>query len=283
MNQNTLNPAHYINAISRQPDYVEARLSLLAENLTQDEIIAERRKAIGRGAISAFENSREQLGEFDLETRLMGLVSHLPDFLGLKTELDEYQARYHGLANSEIPKYERIVFKENKRRMISFNHSLKEVIELGHQKISFNELLNFMTDMHIAINGHATAEQFHNLARQNLYGMRNEVAVEKILLRYSDFESIEMGDEDDDWRGKDIIIDGTPIDVKAGHQNASWLKQKAQVKGYNPDLIVWSHIRAGDYAGKLELPDEACEKIAPALIADIEKAIESHRATTRPA
>lgn len=266
--ESLLDPRLYINAIKSERSYAEA---YGGDYSNAAELIIKRKAAIKLGALAASETLRLEYGTYDPKPRIMRLVSQLDDFSESKQRLENYSANAGGHIN-ETKKQQ---IKHDKETVISFNHSLREVIETNNRRFNFAELVTFMTNMHSSIEGPENQKHFHDLARRTIVGVRNEIATEQVLLQYSDY-SFEMADEEADLHGADLIIEGVPFDIKASKGAADRAKDDARKYGRDPNLIVWSHIREEDFEGQLLLPNANSSRIAQELIQDIDKGIDSY-------
>lgn len=167
-------------------------------------------------------------------------------------------------------------FRANKRTITKFNHLVLDVIDAStvhnpnEPNITFQDLVQFMTQQYTVMSGDSNTARFQGMARSTVAGMRNEFAVEQLLIKYGvEFDS---GDERDDARGGDIIVNNTRIDLKASEERAAAAQAKAAKNGYNPHRIIWSQIKAEDFKGELTLSPEAEERVARDLIPLINRA-----------
>jgi hypothetical protein len=209
----------------------------------------------------------------DLDATVLSLVAHLDVFYTAQNELTNYREMYRHVSHHNIPDDAYQQYRENKRHITEFNHILREVIDTGADTFDFNELLVFLTNQHIAMGGKDSQNEFHGMTRTAIVGMRNEIAVEQVLTAAG--ITYELGTKEQDAHGGDFIIDGVSIDVKASEKTAAHAKQKAARRGYNPDIIVWSHITFEDFNGELALPRSLNDQIASDLVPDIAAAVAS--------
>lgn len=266
-----LKPRDYVNAVKQQPEYIEAHAG---DAPTSPESLIKRHKlAISLGAHAAAEVMRQEHGKFDIKPRIMDMVSRMDDFYDSRQRIATHKAE---LRKDRISDEAYQDFIQAKETVIDFNHTLREVIEVNNNRFNFEDLLVFMTEIHAAINGPDTQQEFYDHGQEVLIGMRNEIATEQILLQYSDYE-FELGDEADDAIGADLIIEGVPFDVKSSPKSTERAQKTALRYGRNPHLVIWSHLKPEDFKGRLTLPAEASKKAAPELIRDVRTGLAAHR------
>jgi hypothetical protein len=270
--QETLNPRRFTSTISRQSEF---RAALPTEErfqaLEDDEKRHYRKRAIAAGAISHASRLEKEHGGYDLDANLFRMVGELESFHTNKAIVTSLSETYG--SPRTMPEAIRDKFYRSKESVIGFNHTLREVINAGASRFSFDELLTFMTNMHIAGGGRETAAEFQGFARNALVGMRNEIAFEQVLIA-NDVE-YELGTIEEDATGGDFIIEGVPIDIKSGLTATDEARKKARREGRNPDLIMWSHIREADYEGRLMLPYRKNGEVYSRLQSDLNRAISS--------
>jgi hypothetical protein len=117
-----------------------------------------------------------------------------------------------------------------------------------------------MTNMYTAINGQENQQQFYDLARRHLVGMRDEVAFEQILMA-TDID-YRLPTTEEDRSGADFIIYGVGVDVKSSEYTADRARKQAMRRGKDADHIIWSQIKPEDYNGKLTLPLKRVDELA---------------------
>lgn len=269
MSEHPLEPAKFVKNIKQQEVYLSER-SKEDPSDSENERQTRRQRAINLGAVAAAEAVEREKGESNIDSRLSRLVSLQSDFFDSQKQLNNYR-RYdkRDMSPEMLDNMD-----ADKQKITEFNHSLREVIEASADKFSFNDLMVFMTNMHVGMRGLESREEFYNMSREAMIGMRNEVAVEQILISYGDF-SVETGTVEDDARGGDFIIDGAPIDVKASYNSAQRAQEKSINHGYDPSGIVWSQIEFEDFEGNLLLPDDRAYEISHHLIPAVDQAVAS--------
>lgn len=265
-----LNHREYVTDIAKQPEFQANRPERGAES--NEAYIRQMRVAVGMGAIAAARHLKQERSGFDVKPRVLDMVAKLPDFHDTQQRLESYQQKYQ---EKRSPRAEYQQFKKDKESVIEFNHTIRDVIESSNDRFDFNELLNFMTNMHMSINGPESRHEFYQKTRDVLFGVRNEIATEAALLRYSDYD-IEMGDAEDDATGVDMYINGVPFDIKNSQGSVNHARDKAREYGRNPDLIIWSYIDMEDFDGKLTLSDVGMKRAANKMSVDIEAGIKSY-------
>lgn len=271
----TLDPNRFTSTIRRQPEFLEELpqrevFSKLAPEKKREYI----QRAIAASALSIAGRIEKKKGEYDLDANLYRLVGELGDFYDDQRTLESLREQYD--SPRFMPDSERQLFYDAKENITQFNHTLREVINVGAAQFNFNDLLTFMTNMHIASNGRDTTGAFHEQARTAIIGMRNEMAFEQVLIS-GDYD-YELGSVEQDATGGDFIIEGVPIDIKASERTAEEARDKARHEGRNPDLILWSHIHFEDYEGKLTLPYKKNADVLARVEGDIKQAISSYDA-----
>ncbi len=247
---------------ARVTAFIRGHPAFLAELPTQQnfaELPIEERQAYLQRAIasSALLLAGEQESHNSLDANLYTLVGELHSFYQSRRTIDSLNNEYGGAQH--MPRDKKRVLHDNKKTITKFNHTLREVINDGASKFTFNDLLVFMTNMHIAGGGRDTATGFQENVRDVLIGMRNEMAFEQDAL------------------GGDVIINGVPIDVKASQSTVDIARKEAVRHGSNPHLIVWSHINFEDYEGQLTLPYERAATVLERVKPDIDQAVASNR------
>jgi len=266
----TLNPSRFARAINQTPELRAGLPRQSLDELTDEEIRAAKIAAIGRGA-SALAMSREkEFGAYDLDANLFELIANITDFAEAQRSMDAFKDTYGTTKFKLIDPTQVSEYTANKQTVIKFNHILHEVINAGAHAFDFSELVAFMTQQYGAISGEKNLANFEGIARMAVNGMRNELAVEQILIQNGiDFE---LGDENDEVHGGDFIVNGVRIDIKSTLARTEKAQQRERELGRNPDHVIWSHIDFKDYQGKLSLSQEGIEKASKELIPLINRA-----------
>lgn len=251
------------NKIADSDEFVTRRNSIDMTKLPPNEA-RRRRIAIVSGAALAISNRLvKERHQLDFEANIFALTAELPSFYDSQKIVDLLRERYPNGPHS-MPQGERDRLKRNKDTVTHFNHTLRQAIEVGALKMTMNELVTFMTTQYAVMTQSQDTQYFYNESHATAYGMRDEVAVEQILIKYGvDFKT---GEEEDDEHGGDIIVNGVNIDLKSTRQAAERAKAKQKRFGYDDSHIVYSGIEDSDYRGQLYLPAEAEERIAKTLI-----------------
>jgi hypothetical protein len=275
MTKDILNPQRFLTQIGRTPEVMTGMSRRPGEELTPEEVRARRIAALGNGA-SALARSKEKISATRLEANLFDIIANVNDFYEAQNSLDVFRNTHGATPLQEINSDEVDAFKADKQTITRFNHLILDVIDASavtnpnEPNINFQDLVRFMTQQYAIISGEGNTAKFQAMARSTVLGMRNEFAVEQILIKNGvEFDS---GNEKDDARGGDIIVNNMRIDLKASEDRAAAAQARAIENGYNPDRIIWSQIRSGDFRGELTLPPEAEERIAQDLIPLINRA-----------
>ncbi len=269
--QNTLDPAHFTKAIQREPDFIAELPRGSRDDMEPEQRRRHLQRAIASGALSLAHERQETAGEYDLDATLYRLVGGIDSFYENSKNLHELSTRFRSPKN--MPPAIKRSFYDSKEQVGHFNDALIEVINSGASKFNFNELLTFMTTMHIAGGGSETAKDFHNEARMALIGMRNEVAFEQVLI-YSGLD-YRSGTSAEDGRGGDYIIEGVPVDIKSSEWSTKKAQEEARLGNYDASRILWSHIDFEDFEGALTLPYHLNQKIWEKIRPNLEKIIPS--------
>lgn len=261
MTSDILNPKRFTTQIAKHSDYLKNLPQQDIDIMPQAELRNQRGRAIQLGSYALANERIEKHGEYDLDANLFTLVATTENFLKSYQSMEAFKDERHESnfshnSASSIDKYH-----DDKNKVIAFNHALKEVINAGAAKFNFSELLTFMTNMHVAINGGSEQVAFHDVARRHLVGMRNEIAFEQILIAAG--IEYEAGSIEDDAEGGDFIINGVPIDVKASESTARQAQEKKYRNGYDASHIMWSQIDFEDFNGALVLPQDVVTKKVP--------------------
>jgi len=275
--QETLNPRRFTTAIQSQAEFRAALPTKERfQKLEDEDKLHYRKRAIAAGAISHATRLEKERGEYDLDANLFKLVGELESFYTNKSTVASLSDAYEG-GPPTMPFHIKEKFYASKEAVISFNHTLREVINAGASRFDFHELLTFMTNMHIAAGGLKTSGNFQELAKDSLTGMRNEIAFEQVLI--ANDVDYELGTVEQDATGGDFIIEGVPIDIKSSPAAVEHARKKALREGRDPNLIMWSQINFEDYDGKLTLPYAKNEAIYARIEPHINRAIESFDAS----
>ena len=268
-----LNPNKFISRIRTSNEFLgnmpKAKHDELPENQREQAI----HRAIAKGALSLAGHERATSGN-ELDANLYEMVSGLQDFYESSRTLDELRDRYG--SPKRMPPAERDRFYDSKEAIIGFNDTLVEVINSGASNFDFGELLGYMTNMFSASNhNRRRVADFQARAREALVGMRNEMAVEQLLIAGGiDYR---RGTVEEDSKGGDYIIEGVPFDFKSDEYSAEKARLRAEEGGYDSSTIVWSHIRFEDFEGKLTLPYDKCAPILAELKPELDAAIAAHK------
>jgi hypothetical protein len=211
--------------------------------------------------------------EQSLDDNLFKLASRLQNFYQDSRTLDQLRDRYGRPQN--MPPKDKDRFYDSKDAVISFNDTLVEVINGGASLFDFEELLTFMIDVFAATSDQHQAHDFHGYAREAIVGMRNEMAVEQILIAGG--VEYRSGTIKEDSKGGDYFIDGVPIDFKSNEDSAKRARMRAEEGGYDGSAILWSHVRFEDFDGKLMLPYDRAVAIFAELKPDLDAVIAAHK------
>ena len=268
-----LSPSRFTEAISRNRKFMEELPKRDFNTLSGDEQRQVKRRAIGRGALAVSEQLKEEkTPDSGLDSHLFKLVGNLDAFFGDSRRVKQTREKYEDVR--QMSQRERNTFEQRKQGVIDFNHALYDVIDAGASRFDFNQLLEFMTKMHIAANSRESAKEFYTYAREALIGMRAEAVFGQALIAGG---RTFKRDKKLDKFGGDFTVDDVPIDVKASEFGVEEARRKAERDGRNPDTIIWLHMNFEDFDGKLALsPDKAAElyqRIEP----DLDNAIASER------
>lgn len=248
----TLQPRKYADAIRTSESFDETMRSSSEREPEKERI----HRAIAKGALSLAEQRETERGEHDVDANIYRLVSHIDSFYENSVRLDELRAKY---GNRNVPPHIRNEKIAKRAEVIEFNDALQETINAGASKFDFHELLHFMTSMRAMSSGPENLDDFHKRAKESLIGIRNEMAFEQVLI-YAGVD-YRVGTTEEDTKGGDFIVNGTPIDVKSSQFSAERAQQNAKRNGYDGSGIIWSHINFEDFDGKLMLPFEKCEAV----------------------
>ncbi|MDN5275231.1 MAG: hypothetical protein JWP06_1132 [Candidatus Saccharibacteria bacterium] len=268
-----LNPGRFVTSIRHDSEFLGGLPKAEYQSMPQDQKRESMQRAIAAGALSIAERLEKEHGEYDLDANLYKLVAGLDDFHRGSVAMDQLRDEYG--SPHYMPPPEKQDFYDHKDKITEFNHVLREVINAGASRFNFDELLIFMTNMYIASSGSKDAQSFHAQARMTIVGMRNEVAIEQLMIAAG--VEYNLGTAAQDSVGGDIVIQGVLIDVKASEKSAEKAKQKAKRSGRNQDRIVWSHIEFADYEGGLMLPYKKNDEILQKLLPDLRIALASEQ------
>lgn len=275
MKNDSLNPSRLSKLITRSPEFQAALPRRNLDDMSPVERRQTTRRSVALGSAALSLRLEKEHGTYHIDTQLTALISQLDNFYFSQKRIDEYRERTRDIPRGDIHKKDWQRHQYDKRKVTEFNHTLHEVINASRGQFNFHELLTFMTNQHIALGGSTTQEEFHGMARDALVGMRNEMAVEQVLLASG--VKFEGGTIEQDSHGGDIIIEDIPLDLKASTYATKSAKESARKHGKNPDLIIWSHIYPEDYRGELVLPAKHNQRIASELLPDIHQAIASEK------
>ena len=276
-NKDVLNPNRFITRIRTSNEFLA---SLPKHELPRDERQHAIQRAIATSALSLANHEKEGSGN-DLDANLLEMISGLQGFYESSRLLDQLRERYGG--PQRMTPETRDLFYEAKDTIIEFNDTLVEVINSGASQFDFDELLTFMTNMFSAGNnlgsdhvaGRRRIADFSSRARESLVGMRNEMAVEQLLI-YGDVD-FRRGTVEEDSKGGDYFVEGVPIDFKSDERSAERSRLRAEEGGYDSSGILWSHVTPRDFEGKLTLPYNKCAAIFAKLKPDLDAAIAAHK------
>jgi hypothetical protein len=274
-----LNPNRFITRIRTSNEFLGALPKTDLRELDQDKREHALHRAIAASALSLAEHEKKESGH-DLDANLFEMVSGLQGFYESSRTLDTLRDRYGSPKN--MPPAEKDRFYDSKDTIIEFNDTLVEVINSGASQFDFGELLTFMTNIFSASNSfgdqhasrHRTAD-FNARARESLVGMRNEMAVEQLLIAGG--VEFRRGTVEEDSKGGDYFIEDVPIDFKSDEYSAQRARMRTEENGYDGSGIVWSHVNFEDFEGKLMLPYEKCVTIFAKLKPDLDAAIAAHQ------
>lgn len=264
-----LDPHLFAGIIHRDPEFLRSMPQIPVGERNQVEFREQRQRALANGAIAIADRLERKNGEYDLNANLFRLVGQLGDFQRDTDIVDSLRKKYGKI--SQMPNDIKDRFRSHKTRLTEFNHTLHEVINAGASKFNFDQLLEFMTTMYMATGNRDDVGDFNSNARSAIVGMRNEMAVEQLLIAGG--YDYTLGTVEQDAEGGDVIVEGIPIDLKASKFAEERAKQRAQENGYYHDNILWSHIEFQDYDGQLTLPYNKVDEILARLKPDLDHII----------
>lgn len=271
--QPALNPNRFITRIRTSHEFLSSLPKADLRELPEKERERTLHRAIASSALSLAGHERNTQGH-DLDANLYEMVAGLQDFYESGRTLDLLRDRYG--SPKRMPPAERERFYDSKDAIIGFNDTLVEVINVGAAHFDFNQLLTFMTNVFSASNhNRRRVADFHARAREAIVGMRNEMAVEQLLIAGG--IEFRRGTVEEDRKGGDYIIEGVPFDFKSDQYSAEKARLRAEEGGYDSSTIVWSHINFEDFEGKLTLPYEKCAPILAKLKPELDAAITARK------
>lgn len=261
---NPLNPNYLVQKIALSPAYAEGQN---AARSVEENDHARRSIAIRLAATAlSHEGGTNRLS---LEGHAMNVTSRLTTFLDTQLKLDENRQN-HGDRQEKL----HLLTEASE-----FNHAIKEMIDTN-PSLKYLEVLNFLNQMNLRINGNDGAQKFDIEMKRILSGMRHEIAVEQMLWM---MDGVEYKDAtvEQDMKGADMLvsINGsqlTPIDIKSTEMLANSKKAYAEAHGKNPDLIVWSHVTTQDFRGGFRIDNTTAHEVAPILYDDLLQAVTSY-------
>jgi hypothetical protein len=262
-----LDPNRFITRIRTSDEFLGSLPKSDLRELPGDKREQALHRAIAAGALSLADHERQQSSN-ELDASLLELVSGMQEFYEDSRRLEHLREEYGSPRN--MSRTVKDQFYDCKETIIRFNDTLGEVINNGASQFNFGELLTFMTNMFSASNKHHVAD-FHEKAREAIIGMRNEMAVEQLLIVGG--VEFRRGTPEEDERGGDFIIEGVPIDFKSKEFYAEKDRRDAEERGYDGSGILWSHINFEDFEGKLALPYDKCEAAFAKLKPELDAAI----------
>jgi hypothetical protein len=208
-----------------------------------------------------------------LSSALYHLVSELQQFYAANQTIDLLRHQYGNPWHMSPGDKKR--FYDSKQIVIEFNHALRRVIATDAPRFDFEELLNFIVDTYTTVTGQENTDDFYHHIRTTLVGMRNEIAVEQMLIAAG--ISYELGSLKQDAVGGDFIINGVPVDIKASEKTADSARQRAISGGYDPGSIAWSHIDFEDFNGALTLSPQKSREIFAQLEPELKAIVASQK------
>jgi len=273
MNKNPLDSRRFIQEINQTPEFLDNLPRTPRSEMSSEALRGARINAIGQGASALairYDQNEMRDPNGELNSHLYNMIATVNDFYEAQQSADAFRKRYGHTKFRNINRPEVDAFKSDKQTITEFNHLLTEIINLGAEKFSFNELLTFMTQQYAASSGETNTRKFQGKAFSAIDGMRNEFNVEQLLIK-NDIE-FKKGTIAQDAQGGDIFVNRTPIDLKSSWMSAERAKIAAQEQGYNPNRIIWSGIEFEDFEGQLLLPAHTEARVMKRLIPAINKA-----------
>lgn len=272
MKNSPLNLRRLNENISRNLTYLKALLPLQnRNNLSEDERRRIRRGALASSAIALAHRRENEQGPNDLDSYLYQLIGQTELFYQAQIDLDTFREQTEHMNWRDVPEHEKELFTKNREIVTTYNDTVHEIIKLGATRFNFDELVNFMTDAYVSASGNNSADDFYQMAHSTVIGMRTEVSVTRLL----DHNGIAytLGSKQQDIKGGDIFIAGTPIDVKTTEFSAQKEKRKARQRHRDPNHIIWAGINEDDYRGQIVLPRDKYDEVSRRLMPQIEAAV----------
>jgi hypothetical protein len=268
----TIDTQRHLYMAQTRPEYLGSLPRTNFRELPENERRSHLRTAFSKGALAAAERAEAEQGETSLNAALFKVSASIHGFeRGIKN-LGEIRTAYKGIRTRNMDPETFAEFDNAKNDVQQFNEVITNVIEVGGNRMSFDQLMNFLMTTYRATHGESPSA-FESHARDVIVGMRDEVNFKLALMA----AGMEVGDttRKDDRKGKDMEVEGVPIDTKAGRHQAEEAKARARREGHNPDLIVYSGIKYGDYTGGLILPFHKLQEIGERARPAIQRAVDS--------
>lgn len=258
-------------SVLRNPAYAEGLPRQNLAELSDDDRRAVRRNAMAHSAMSLSQQREKDHGPYDLDANLYQLMAATEPFFEAQHNIDDFRFRTKDVDWRTVPQEDKADYRQARQTLTDFNHIVREIIEIGGGKFNFNQLVTFMTNVHIANGGAKSANAFAQMAESCVSGMRVEVGDEQALI-HSGIE-FEVGTKDQDIHGGDFFIDGVGFDIKHSQNRVEKERAIARSRGDDPNVIIWSHIEDDYFNGQLILPADKNDIVARGLLADIKKVI----------
>lgn len=248
------------------PEYLSAHGSLEAKSAQTRQAIVS--SAIKFGLREIAQNNRTNPESEPIPSPMAAaysIAAKSGDFFAAQQKLDTLRMSRERLDRSE--------FLAARNEVIDFNHTLHDALDVIGNRYNFHELLTFLDQSYATTSGGRGNKLFHERMKEAIVGMRNELAVEQVLI--SEGIEYQLGTLEEDAKGGDFIISGVPVDVKSSFFSAEKAKREASRHGRNPDTIIWSQIDFEDFEGRLSLPYEKVAAVGKKLLPKIERAVSS--------
>lgn len=227
-------------------------------------------QAFSRAAFTLVELAETRSEYLDLDHQMMRLLGLYDDFVHAETELRAILSA----AEQQHRQVSRITTEPYIRRMIPFNHALRELIDTN-RGFNPNHLAQFLYIARRQLAGKSAADALGQGPLKLVHAMGNEVAAEDGLYQIDGIIDVIQASMADELRGIDLTAVGKngvqAFDVKSSQRNAE-ISERRKPKS-SSSKPVWTGLTPKDFADNFHLDDDAYRRIVAAFMPHLEEVL----------
>jgi len=243
-------PQALLGNISRTDAYLEETETngVPRSELTRDEAVQLRARAIGGGALHLMRERTTESGYTDTEGQLYGLIATLEPFLN--ASLNKEEAKAEGT-------YKRHEHLDDVAKTIDFTSTLHDIID-NNPRISPNQLKSFIEQAFILSYGSKDVEYLMQQVDSSVRGIQHEIGFKQILEQIPGVSYTESSRDEELKSAVDLYVQykglTIPLDVKNSKKAAISMNDERLGTNGNTTYKIWSNVLTTDFNDTFRIP-----------------------------